>query len=94
MALERLHDETLDNLAVLDSVDAEMAIKLGRVPAAIDALQSCEHTENNVALIENGLRSIVGTMTIHIKMSALDELTSAPSLLAQQPLSMRDQLST
>ena len=92
LAIERLHDETLANLDVLEKVEKETGYKLDKVRTAIEALRSCEHTDENVDLIEQGIQRITGTTTIHIKMTALEELTSTPELLAQQSRSIRNQL--
>lgn len=84
LALERLVDESKANIVVLNEIfiDETKSIKNARL--GLETLQSCEHSLENVKLIEVGLAQITGTSTIHLQMSALDEITSSPHLLAQQ----------
>ncbi|MEZ5945650.1 MAG: hypothetical protein R3C13_07425 [Hyphomonas sp.] len=91
-ALDRYRSEIVTNLATLDTVDAEANLRLVIIGKAFDALQTCEDTPENEDLIRKGLRGLMGTSGLKLRTNALDDLTSSPILLAQQPEILRTRL--
>ncbi len=88
-AVERYIIEAEINLDRLNMLDAQFAGTLQQVSRAIDILQACEDTPENLALVEEGLKRIIGTSGIAMQTSALTELTSSPRLLKQQSAEIR-----
>ena len=84
LALDRVIDEANTNIDSLRDISISSAKQIETVRLSIDALRSCEHTPKNLQLVESGLAAITGTYTIHIQTGAIDEITSSPTLLAQQ----------
>ena len=83
-AVARLAAEIDVNLRGLDAFDLEMAKDLAVGSDGLDALQSCVDTDTNRRVVDEGLDRIRGTANLHPHRSALDEITSNPSLLEQQ----------
>ena len=88
-ALQRLAVEIDTNLATLDSVEPAVLQSLRRVRNAFEALQSCTESESNRQAVNTGLAEIRGTYGLHLRRTALQELTNSPRLLAQQTASDR-----
>lgn len=84
LALERVIDEANTNIDSLHDISISAAKRIESVGLGLEALRSCEHTDKNLGLIEHGLASVSGTFTIHIQTDAINEITSSPTLLAQQ----------
>lgn len=89
LALYSLAEEANANLDVLDKIEAQARKDLSDATLGLDALRSCENSTENVELIETGLLAISGTSTIHLQTSALEALTTSPSLLAEQAPELR-----
>ncbi len=83
-ALQRLAMETNANLAALDGVEPDILESLQIVSDALDALQTCEDSESNRRIVNAGITEIRGTYGIHLRRTALRDLTDNPRLLAQQ----------
>ena len=83
-ALHRLNIETTTNLAALDALNtgSERAIK--EVGHAFDVLQSCADSVENRKTVSDGIMQILGTRGIHLRRTALEDLTTNSRLLAQQ----------
>ncbi|WP_412061302.1 hypothetical protein [Rubrivirga sp. IMCC45206] len=91
-ALERFDAEVVANLATLDDLDDEVEGRLERARDGFAALRTCEETEANREAVNRSLNTLVGTHGLHLRRSALDELTSDPALLAQQSAAERQRL--
>ena len=83
-ALMRYESEIKTNLMTLDSIEDGVLDSLRIVGAAIDALQTCNDSENNRALIEAGIQKSMGTLGLSLRTNALQDLTESADLLAQQ----------
>lgn len=83
-ALARLAVEIDTNLATLDSIEPAILRSLQRASDALDVLQSCEESEANRQIVNAGLAEIRGTSGLHLRRTALEDLTANPRLLAQQ----------
>lgn len=89
LAVERYVIEAKANLETLNNLDNEFSGTLVEVGQAIDALQTCQDTPENLQIVETGLSRAVGTSGLALQTSALEELNNSPSLLAQQSSAMR-----
>ena len=83
-ALERVAVEIDTNLATLDDMEPAVSEALQTAGAALDVLLTCEESESNRQIVNAGLAEIRGTSGLHIRRTALRELTENPRLLAQQ----------
>ena len=92
-ALGRLEAEIDTNLASLDAFDASIQGELAKASRALDALQSCVDSEQNLESVGTGLDMIRGTAGLHPRRNALDEITSNPRLLAEQSPAERQRFS-
>ncbi|HBH88933.1 hypothetical protein [Ponticaulis sp.] len=91
-ALERFETEIGRNMAELERVVDDLSRSLPRVEAAIEALQACTDSEAAVEAVNDGLQASRVTASIHLRMVALEDLTSDPVLLSQQSSEMRQHL--
>ena len=91
-ALERFETEIDRNMAELERVIDDQSRSLPRVEAAIEALQACTDTEVAVDAVNDGLQASRATASIHLRVAALEDLTSDPILLAQQSSAARQRL--
>lgn len=92
-AVERLEAEITANIAIIDSNLPEITSALNDANRALDALQACTDSAENVAAVNAGLEAIRGTFTIPLRRRALLDLTTNPTLLAQQSVAERRQFS-
>jgi len=92
-AIARLVLETQENLDSIATLEKESTASVAAVGAAIDILQACDGNEGNREIVEKGLANAQSTRGMLLRMSALEELTSAPFLLRQQSDTQRKQLS-
>ncbi len=83
-ALDRLVMETNANLAALDDIEPDILESLQIVSGALDVLLSCEDSESNRQIVSAGIAEIRGTYGLHLRRTALRDLTDNPRLLAQQ----------
>jgi hypothetical protein len=83
-ALQRLAMETRANLAALDALEPDILVSLQKVGHALDVLQTCEDSMSNRRIVTTGITEIRGTYGIHLRRTALRDLTENPRLLAQQ----------
>lgn len=83
-ALERYAAELEINLETLQTAEADALQGLRIVGAAIDALQTCEDTDENRAVIEAGIKISMGTYGLHLRANALRNLTDNSDLLERQ----------
>ena len=83
-ALARYHAELKTNLTTLDTVEGNVVDALRIVGAGIDALQTCDDTQENRATVEAGIEKAMGTIGLHLRTSALRTLTENSDMLAQQ----------
>lgn len=88
-ALDRLDTEIETNFAILDELDPQLQESLRIGEHAFDVLQSCVDSESNRQVVNAGLGEIRSTYGLHLRRSALDELTTSPHLLAQQSAAAR-----
>ena len=91
-ALERLYVEANSNLELLKDATSEAEQRLDVVNTGLNALLSCEDTEDNLARIESSLDVIGAAWTIHVQVDTLEEITTAPRILAHQPAELRQGL--
>ena len=92
-AVDRYRDEIKANIADLEALIQQTEARSETVRQGFDALLSCEETEENRRAVEEALGPASGTIGISIGLTALDELTSSPVLLAQQSSEQRQLLS-
>jgi hypothetical protein len=83
-ALQRLVMETNANLTALDGIEPDILGSLQIVGDALDVLQTCEESESNRRIVNKGIAEIRGTYGIHLRRTALRDLTDNPRLLPQQ----------
>jgi len=83
-ALNRLDVEINANLAMLDTLDPQIAQSLQIVGHAFDVLQSCIESPENRNTIDNSFEYLQITFGLHLQRNALKDLTENPALLAQQ----------
>jgi hypothetical protein len=83
-ALARLDTEITANIETISTNLPEIERALGVANHALDVLQTCRHSAENVAAIDAGLMEIRGTSTLPLRRRALEDLTSNASLLAHQ----------
>jgi len=93
LALDRYVVEANSNLEVLGRTKVEFEAFFGVVPEALDALRSCEDTQENLKTVNVGLNRLGGTFGINLQIEALEELRLSPELLAQQTADSRKVLS-
>jgi len=92
-ALDRLESEIQSNLETVHIVDEELKPRLAQVTNALDVLVSCEDTPENRDIVNKGAQSLIGTMGLTLRMSALEELTRSPKLLTLQSTEDRKRFS-
>ncbi len=83
-ALHRLNIETTTNLAALDALNTGSELAIKEVGHAFDILQSCADSVENRKTVSDGIMQILGTRGIHLRRTALEDLTTNSRLLAQQ----------
>ena len=83
-ALSRYRAEIEINLKTLDTVEEGVVDGLRIVGSAIDALQTCDDSEENRITIETGIRKSMGTLGLRLRTNELHNLTENSDLLAQQ----------
>ncbi|MEO0694627.1 MAG: hypothetical protein AAFY84_00880 [Pseudomonadota bacterium] len=83
-ALARYRTELATNLATLDTAESEVSRALTRVGRGIDALLTCDNSEEATILIEDTLRGAMGTYGLKLRDRALKTLIETPRLAAQQ----------
>ena len=83
-AVERLETEIAANLEFIDSNMPEIASALDDANRALDVLLTCADSTENTAAVNTGFEAIRGTYTIPLRRRALTDLTTNPTLLAQQ----------
>ncbi|WP_147371836.1 hypothetical protein [Henriciella algicola] len=81
-ALERYRAELAVNLETLETENANVMTGLGVVGDGIDALQSCDDSEEATAAVNRAINLAMGTFGISVRDSALRELTTSPRLLS------------
>lgn len=92
-ALGRYRAELAINLETLETENANIMMGLEVVRAGIDALQSCEDSEEATDAINRSINLALGTFGISVRDSALRELTTSPRLLALKADDERRRLS-
>jgi len=92
-ALERYRAELAVNLETLETENENVMIGLEVVGAGLDALQSCEDSEQARAAVNRAINLSMGTFGISVRDSALRELTTSPRLLALKADEERRRLS-
>jgi hypothetical protein len=88
-ALDRLNVEIDANLAMLDTLDPQLAQSLQIVGHAFDILQSCIESKENHKTIGHSFDYLSFTFGLHLQRNALEDLTENPTLLAQQSVTER-----
>jgi hypothetical protein len=88
-AIARVVAGAKGNLAILDSFDEGVRLRLTEAEEGLAALRTCEDTDQNEDTVVRGVNAITGTSTIHVQTSALDEMATTAALLAQQDLQTR-----
>jgi len=83
-AVERLDAEISANLEIIDGTLPEVITALDNANRALDALQTCADSAENEAAVNAGLEAIRGTNGLPLRRRALTDLTTSPTLLAQQ----------
>jgi hypothetical protein len=83
-ALQRLAVEVDTNLATLDGVEPSILESLQNASRALNVLQTCIDSELNRQIVNAGISEIRGTYGIHLRRTALRDLTDTPRLLEQQ----------
>ena len=91
-AVQRFQDETQTNLETLAAREPEIAAKNAAIRKAIDALQSCVDNDANKAAVEDGINHLKWSYGLQLRRGALDELTTAPHLMARQSDAQRRRL--
>lgn len=92
-ALDRYRAEIAVNLETLAAENANMMVGLSAIGAGIDALQSCNDSEEATAAVNRAINLSLGTFGISVRDSALRELTTSPRLLALKADDERRRLS-
>lgn len=90
LAKDRLRSEIVQNIAQLDELEPSLAETIARVRRAISVLKTCDDSPDNFRIVTEGLNELTGTDGVHMRRSALTEMTSDQVLLAQQSLAERD----
>lgn len=88
-ALDRLSAELQANLDEGQRVKDELGYRLDRITNGLNALQSCSDTPEIKATIDDSLEGLMGTMSMKLHLSAINELTTDGRLLARQDSEMR-----
>lgn len=92
-ALERLDAEISANVAIIDGTLPEVVGALDAANRALDALQTCSDSAENVAAVNAGFEAIRGTNGLPLRRRALSDLATNPALLAQQSAAERQRFS-
>lgn len=88
-AVDRYRAEIRTNIAELETIIQQTEDRSETVRRGFDALLTCEDSEENRRAVEAALSPASGTIGISVALTALDELTSSPTLLAQQSEAQR-----
>lgn len=91
-ALNRLEAEVTRNLAIVDEESMIINASLNKARAGMDVLISCSIEFEAVEKVNATLAVVRGTRSVEFRATELNELTSAPMLLAQQSSVLRERL--
>lgn len=91
-ALNRLEAEVTRNLAIVDEESIIINASLNKARAGMDVLISCSIESEAVEKVNAALAVVRGTHSVEFRATELNELTSAPLLLAQQSSVLRERL--
>jgi len=94
LALERHRAEVGANLDDMRALASESEERVEAVRAGLDALLTCEDSAANRRAVEAALDPASRTLGVAVRMTALNELTEAPTLLAQQSEAERQLFAT
>jgi hypothetical protein len=94
LALERHRAEASANLDDMRALVTTSEERIEIVRAGLDALLTCEDSAENRRAVEAALGPASGTLGVAVRMTALNELTATPTLLAQQSEAERHLFST
>ena len=94
LALERHRAEASANLDDMRALAKTSEERIEIVRAGLDALLTCEDSAENRRAVEAALGPASGSLGVAVRMTALNELTGTPTLLAQQSEAERQLFST
>lgn len=92
-AVERFKAEVQNNIDYLNRAEDEFLPYFESVETAIDTLLTCEHSPENLEIVQRGMNRLRGTWGIQLQTQALEEMRTDPVLLARQSPDIRAMLS-